>query len=96
MWWLRLVERVVSMAWRWWSVMRWCGRLWGDEVAVAVVVVLEAGAARGGEWCGGSYILGEGNCFWGLPEKLVGKVFRRRRQCWWPAGGGRRQEGVCV
>nr|GEZ10218.1 hypothetical protein [Tanacetum cinerariifolium] len=47
-------------------------------------------AARGGEWCGRSCRSGEGEYFLGSPEKLAGKVFRRRR---WVAGGGRRQEG---
>nr|GEX29228.1 hypothetical protein [Tanacetum cinerariifolium] len=68
---------------RWWI----CGgaRLEMEGVvAAAVVVLLEAGAARGGEWCGGSYRPEEGKYFWGSPEKLAEKVFRPRR---WPAGG---------
>nr|GEX78642.1 glycosyl transferase, family 8 [Tanacetum cinerariifolium] len=57
-------------------------RRWRWPKAVAVVVVLEAVAARGGEWCGGLSRLGGGECFWGLQEKLAGKVFRRRWR--WP------------
>nr|GEZ51148.1 reverse transcriptase domain-containing protein [Tanacetum cinerariifolium] len=37
---------------------------------VAVVVVLEAVAARGGEWCGGSSRSGGEKCFWGSPKKF--------------------------
>nr|GEX81528.1 reverse transcriptase domain-containing protein [Tanacetum cinerariifolium] len=62
-------------------------------VAAAVVVLLEAGEARGGEWGGGSYRSGWEERFWGSPEKLAGKVFWRRWwwpevASWWPAAGG--------
>nr|GFA99732.1 hypothetical protein [Tanacetum cinerariifolium]GFB22749.1 hypothetical protein [Tanacetum cinerariifolium] len=42
----------------------------GCGVVAAVVVGLKEVAARGGEWCGGSYRSGEGEHFWGSPEKL--------------------------
>nr|GEY88809.1 hypothetical protein [Tanacetum cinerariifolium] len=48
-------------------------------VATAVVVLLVAGAARGGEWCGGSSRSGWEERFWGSPEKFFGS-----------SGGGRR------
>nr|GEX74376.1 putative reverse transcriptase domain-containing protein [Tanacetum cinerariifolium] len=62
----------------------WRGR-GGEMMGVAVVVVaaVEWGrrgvAARGGEWCGGSYRSGEGEYYWGSPEKFSGG-----------GGGGRR------
>nr|GEZ35055.1 RNA-directed DNA polymerase, eukaryota [Tanacetum cinerariifolium] len=59
----------------WWS--RWWH--WG----AAVVVVLEVVAARGGEWYGGSYRSGEGEHFWGSPEKSLETA---------AAGGGMWQE----
>nr|GEX76204.1 putative reverse transcriptase domain-containing protein [Tanacetum cinerariifolium]GEX80649.1 putative reverse transcriptase domain-containing protein [Tanacetum cinerariifolium] len=85
-----------GVMWQWW--LWWCYRWWGagcdiegggarfeieGVVAVAVVVLLEAGAARGGEWGGGSYRSVWEERFWGSPEKLAEKVFWRRR--WWPA-----------
>nr|GEY06633.1 reverse transcriptase domain-containing protein [Tanacetum cinerariifolium] len=42
---------------------------YANKGVVAVVMVLEVVAARGGEWYGGSYRSGEGEHFWGLPEK---------------------------
>nr|GEZ69968.1 hypothetical protein [Tanacetum cinerariifolium] len=48
----------------------WWRRLWTGTKGVA---------ARGGERCGGSYRSGEGEYFWGSPEKLFG-------------GGGRRSQ----
>nr|GFA98580.1 hypothetical protein [Tanacetum cinerariifolium] len=53
-----------------------CG---GDEVAVAVVVVLEAGAARGGEWVVD------------LIDPVTGSIFGVRQKCSpekFPGGGG--------
>nr|GEX31567.1 hypothetical protein [Tanacetum cinerariifolium] len=55
---------------------------WG----AAVVVVLEAMAARGGEWCGGSYRSEEWEYFWGSPKKFSGGGGGggRRWLEWWP------------
>nr|GEY80335.1 hypothetical protein [Tanacetum cinerariifolium] len=39
-------------------------------VAADVVVLLEAGAARGGEWHRGSNRSGDKERFWGSPEKF--------------------------
>nr|GFB98946.1 hypothetical protein [Tanacetum cinerariifolium] len=67
-------------------------------VAAAVVVLLEAGAARGGEWHRGSNRSGDKERFWGSPEKLAEKVFWRRRR-WWVvvvAGGGEERWYLCL
>nr|GEZ34929.1 hypothetical protein [Tanacetum cinerariifolium]GEZ53536.1 hypothetical protein [Tanacetum cinerariifolium] len=58
-------------------------------VVAAVVVVLEVAAARGGEWCGGSYRSGEGECFRVSPEKFSAGGGDRRL-----AGGGRWPENM--
>nr|GEY57349.1 hypothetical protein [Tanacetum cinerariifolium] len=52
------------------------------EMVMAVVVVAwkVVVVARDGEWCGGSYRSGGGECFWGSPEKFSGGG----------GGGGRR------
>nr|GEU60451.1 hypothetical protein [Tanacetum cinerariifolium] len=50
-----------------------CGVEGGGGEGVAAVGVDEGGvAARGGEWGGGSYRSGDGECFWGSPEKFYG------------------------
>nr|GFA84752.1 hypothetical protein [Tanacetum cinerariifolium] len=67
---------------RWWR----CGgaRLEMEGVvAAAVVVLLEAGAARGGEWNRGSNRSGDKKRFWGSLEKFSGGGG------WWPAVGRR-------
>nr|GFA91102.1 hypothetical protein [Tanacetum cinerariifolium] len=49
-------------------------------VVAAAVDRDEGGAARGGEWCGGSYRSGEGEYFWGSPEKFSGGGWRAARK----------------
>nr|GEY46530.1 hypothetical protein [Tanacetum cinerariifolium] len=80
---------VTDLQWsRWW------------HLGTDVVVVLEVVVARGGECCGGSYRLGEGEHFWGSLEKSPETVADG-------GDGGRRlagadgrwleiMEGVCV
>nr|GEY48070.1 retrotransposon protein, putative, Ty1-copia subclass [Tanacetum cinerariifolium] len=51
----------------------WCG----CGVVAAVVVGLKEVVARVGEWCGGSYRSGEGECFRGSPEKFSNGRERR-------------------
>nr|GFA88396.1 hypothetical protein [Tanacetum cinerariifolium] len=58
----------------------WWIRWWGCHGFGSSGVVVGRGcgvgtklmAARGGEWCGGSYRSGEGEYFWGSPEKFFG------------------------
>nr|GEZ03378.1 putative ribonuclease H-like domain-containing protein [Tanacetum cinerariifolium] len=55
-----------------WCVAWWCD---GDDVKVAVAAVKwgrRGVAARGGEWCGGSYRSREGEYSWGSPEMFFG------------------------
>nr|GEY28943.1 hypothetical protein [Tanacetum cinerariifolium] len=77
-----------------------CGG-YDDEVKVVVPAVDgDEGKGRGGACYSGSGRSGKGECFWGSPEKLAEKVFRRRR--WWQEGGdvggegGRGGGAVCV
>nr|GFB60730.1 hypothetical protein CTI12_AA046580 [Tanacetum cinerariifolium] len=56
------------------------------EACAGKAPLRRGGGARGGEWGSGSCRSGDEECFWGSPEKLTGKVFRRRRR--WVTGGG--------
>nr|GEX85651.1 hypothetical protein [Tanacetum cinerariifolium] len=69
--WRVTVVRVAAMGWRWRGVDGGNGGGCGGDFGVVAV--------RGGEWCGGSNRSEDGECFWGSPETLTGKVFRRRR-----------------
>nr|GFC29397.1 hypothetical protein [Tanacetum cinerariifolium] len=67
------------------SVVGWWSGTGGDDgdglemVGAAVVVVLDAVAASGGEWYDGSNRSEWGEHFWGSPEKSSGDGELRRR-----------------
>nr|GEV83175.1 hypothetical protein [Tanacetum cinerariifolium] len=78
---------------------RWgagCGVEGGGEVVMVLEAVVAAArvgtevvGGAGGEWHRGSNRSGDGEYFWGSPEKFFGGGGGGRR---WPAGG-RRQDG---
>nr|GFB58237.1 hypothetical protein [Tanacetum cinerariifolium] len=69
------VEMMVSVVveWSWWQWRGGGGSVW--QQGVAVVVVLEAVVARGGEWCGGSSRSEWREHFCGFPESSSEKFF---------------------
>ncbi|GJZ17190.1 hypothetical protein Tco_0553313 [Tanacetum coccineum] len=86
-----------------WSCDSWqtsdeCDGHEGGVMVAAVGRQPEEVEARGGEWIWGSGRSGDGEYFWIRPEKLTGKLFRRRSavagggQCCWPKMGERRMK----
>nr|GEX96324.1 hypothetical protein [Tanacetum cinerariifolium] len=64
---------------------------WWGQRGAAVVVVFEAVAARGGEWCGGSSRSEWGEHFWSSSEFWPEEVADNGDGGWRLAGGGREE-----